>query len=115
MHTPVCACKRVSNLGAVQPSDEPAALGKLCRFQQAFVIIACGPEEWLSVHRQPLPQAPTARGHFSVHMHSLGHLCCISKKEAREGRVGCPTGGLRLGAAGGGWLIGVVIACSRPC
>lgn len=40
----VCACKQVCNLGQCNPPDEPAVLGKLHRFQQAFTIIACDPE-----------------------------------------------------------------------
>lgn len=40
----VCACKHVCNLGQCNPRDEPAVLGKLCRFQQAFTLIACDPE-----------------------------------------------------------------------
>lgn len=40
----VCACKHVCNLGQCNPWDEPAVLGTLRRFQQAFTIIACDPE-----------------------------------------------------------------------
>lgn len=53
------------------------------------------------------------RGHISVHLHSLELLCYI------WGEVGW-SGGVSLwvargwGVAGGGWLIEVVIAGSRP-
>lgn len=41
----VCACKHVCNLGQCNSLDEPAVLGKLCCFQQAFTIISCD-SEW---------------------------------------------------------------------
>lgn len=118
VHTRVCmqACQQPGGSAilrrarcAGKPALFPTGFHDNCLWPQAVTLC---PRAAPSPGPRPRPPLPGVTSPSTCTAWGTG---AVFRKGAREGRVGCPTGGLRLGAAGGGWLIEVVIACSRPC